>query len=193
MNLTQDRVRSIGWITVLAICAAMLVALTLRVNAVKSEVYAAEKRIVYTQQQINFLETEFQTRANQQALKKLNDLEFGYAAPGAGQYLEGERQLAALGAAPGPDAPAPIRFANAEPADIPGEDVAERAEEKAGSLLAMVNPVSGATAAAMPEEERRREVAAARTRDTDREALRAEAADLSRRLASIEIAEAPNQ
>ncbi|GAM03228.1 MAG: hypothetical protein VYD90_06185 [Pseudomonadota bacterium] len=193
MNLTQDRVRSIGWITVLAICAAMLVALTLRVNAVKSEVYAAEKRIVYTQQQINFLETEFQTRANQQALKKLNDLEFGYAAPGAGQYLEGERQLAALGAAPGPDAPAPIRYANAEPADIPGEDVAERAEEKAGSLLAMVNPVSGATAAAMPEEERRREVAAAKTRDADREALRAEAADLSRRLASINIAEAPNQ
>ncbi|TYC86435.1 hypothetical protein [Novosphingobium sp. BW1] len=193
MNLTQDRVRSIGWITVLAICAAMLVALTLRVNAVKSEVYAAEKRIVYTQQQINFLETEFQTRANQQALKKLNDLEFGYAAPGAGQYLEGERQLAALGAAPGPDAPAPIRYANAEPADIPGEDVAERAEEKAGSLLAMVNPVSGATAAAMPEEERRREVAAAKTRDSDRAALRAEAADLSRRLASIEIAEAPDQ
>ncbi|MCJ2185064.1 hypothetical protein MTR62_20590, partial [Novosphingobium sp. 1949] len=114
MNLTQDRVRSIGWISVLVVCGAMLVALTLRVNAVKSEVYATEKRMVYTQQQINFLETEFQTRANQQALKKLNDLEFGYQAPGAGQYLEGERQLAALGAPAGPDAPAPIRFASAD-------------------------------------------------------------------------------
>ncbi|MBT0669409.1 hypothetical protein HT136_13645 [Novosphingobium profundi] len=195
MNLTHDRVRSIGWISVLVICGAMLVALTLRVNAVKSEVFVTEKRIVYTQQQINFLETEFQTRSNQQALKKLNDLEFGYQAPSAGQYLEGERQLAALGAAPGPDAPAPIRYANADPAQVPGEGTAQEAEEKAGSLLAMVNPVSGATAAAMPESERRRELASAKaaSRDAEGERLRGQAADLSQRLASIEVAEAANQ
>lgn len=179
MNLTHDRVRSIVWVAVLALCAAMLIALTLRVNAVKSEVYSTEKRIVYTQSQINELETEFQTRSNQQALKKLNDLEFGYQAPGAGQYIEGERQLAALGAAPGPDAPAPIRFANAEPqvAQAPATEHHER------SLLAMVNPVSGATAAALPESERVADEASARTRKLGH-------ADLSRRLANIEVAEA---
>lgn len=184
MNLTHDRVRSIGWISVLVVCGALLIALTLRVNAVKSEVYATDKRIVYTQQQINQLETEFQTRSNQQALMKLNDLEFGYQAPGVGQYLEGERQLAALGVAPGPDAPAPIRYANADPERA----VPVATQERGTSLLAMVNPVSGATAAALPESERRAEQRRAAGRDGSRAPV-----DLSRRLASIEVAEAANQ
>ncbi|MGE4306046.1 MAG: hypothetical protein AB7E24_18705, partial [Novosphingobium sp.] len=81
MNLTSDRIRSIGWVSVLLLCGALTIALMLRVNAVKSQVYDAEKRIVWVQQDIDFLQTEFQTRSNQQALKQLNDLEFGYKAP----------------------------------------------------------------------------------------------------------------
>ena len=91
MNLTRDRVHSIGWVSVLLVCGALTLALTLRVNAVKSQVHATEVRIVAAQRSIDFLQTEFQTRANQQQLRTINDLEFGYKAPGAGQYVEGER------------------------------------------------------------------------------------------------------
>lgn len=187
MNLTRDRLRSLGWISVTVLCLAMLVALTLRVNAVKSEVHSTDRSIARMQQQISFLETEFQTRSNQQALKQLNALEFGYKAPGAGQYIEGERQLAALGAAPGPNAPAPIRYASVD-ADLPGEG----AKQEGSSLLAMVNPVSGATAAAVPAEALKEEEA--RRREAKASARKSGAtADLGAKLATIELAEAAPQ
>jgi len=182
MNLTRDRVHSIGWISVLLICAALTVALTLRVNAAKSQVHDAEKRILYVQSDINFLETEFQTRSNQQALKQLNDLEFGYKAPGAAQYIEGERQLAALGMPAAPGAPKPIRYANAEKPER---------EDSGNPLLAMVSPVTGATAA-VPEEPAK-PVAAPKGRDPERAELARDAASLGKRLARIELAEAAQQ
>lgn len=141
MNLTRDRVRSIGWAFVLTVCVALTLALTMRVNAVKSEVRLAERQIVALKRQKNFLETEFLTRANQQQLKSLNDVEFGYQAPTAKQYIEGERQLAALGKPRAPGAPAPIRVASAA-------DVTET-----GTFTAMVSPLTGkAVAAEMPRE-----------------------------------------
>lgn len=136
MNLTRDRVRSIGWAAVLLICLFITVALTFRVNAVKSQVQLAERQIVRLRQEKLLLETEFQTRANQQQLSSLNNVEFGYQAPTAGQYLEGERQLASLGKARAPDAPSPIRVARAS---VPAET----------SLLpAMVSPLTGKAMAA---------------------------------------------
>lgn len=182
MNLTRDRVHSIGWISVLLVCGALTIGLTLRVNAVKSQVHDAEKRIVWVQQDINFLETEFQTRSNQQALKELNELEFGYKAPTAGQYIEGERQLAALGMPVGPGAPAPIRYANAE---TTGED----GQSDNGGLLAMVSPVSGANAASQPEPKG----AGGKNRDPERDQMARDAAALGSRLARIEVAEAAQQ
>lgn len=187
MNFTSDRIRSIGWISVLVVCGAITVGLTLRVNAVKSQVHDTEKRIVYVQQDIDFLETEFQTRSNQQALREINDLEFGYKAPVAGQYIEGERQLAALGKPAGPGAPQPIRYANAEQA---GEDGGSAGKGEGGSLLAMVSPVTGATAAALPEGAKG---ARASGRDPEREAIARDAAALGKRLARIEVAEAGQQ
>lgn len=182
MNFTRDRIRSIGWFFAILICGALTIGLTLRVNAVKSQVHDTEKRIVWVQRDIDFLQTEFQTRSNQQALKQLNDLEFGYKAPMAAQYIEGERQLAALGTAPGPGAPPPIRYANAEP----------QGEDAGSSLLAMVSPVTGATAAAL-EGGGNRAAAKANGRDPEREALARDAAALSKRLARIEVAEAAQQ
>jgi hypothetical protein len=136
MNLTQDRLRSIGWAAVLLVCLFITVALTFRVNAVKSQVRLAERQIVQLRQQKLLLETEFETRANQQQLASLNDVEFGYQAPTAGQYLEGERQLVSLGKARGPGAPSPIRVANAaRPADN-------------SVLPAMVSPLTGKAMAA---------------------------------------------
>lgn len=139
MNVTRDRLHSFGWAVCLVICGAAFLALTFRVNAMKSQVRLAERDIVALKQQKLRLDTEFETRANQHQLKSLNDLEFGYQAPVAGQYIDGERQLAALGKPRAVGAPAPIMVANA---DTPGDY----------GFPAMVNPLSGkAMAAEIPK------------------------------------------
>ena len=138
MNLTRDRMRSIGWAAVLLTCFTFTVILTFKVNAVKSEVRLAERQILALKQDKLLLETEFETRANQQQLRSLNQVEFGYQAPAAGQYLEGERQLADLGKARGADAPSPIRVAKADAPSGPA------------ALPEMVNPLTGKAMAAEP-------------------------------------------
>lgn len=180
MNLTRDRVHSIGWMTVLLICGALSIALMLRVNAVKSQVASSERRIAYLQRDIDFLQTEFQTRSNQQQLKTLNEVEFGYEAPRADQYIEGERQLAALGKAPAPGAPPPIRYASADKAA--GEGDAGQGES---ALLAMVSPVTGVGAAVA-----RTVTDAGSTADDKAEAksLARDARGLGKRLARIQLA-----
>lgn len=139
MNMTRDRLHSIGWAAVLLVCLAFTVALTFRVNAVKSQVRLTERKIAAAKQQVLFLETEFEARANQQQLKNLNDVEFGYQAPTAGQYLENERQLAALGKERASDAPDPIQVASAD-----------SAVEDTG-LPGMVSPLTGKAMAAEPD------------------------------------------
>lgn len=136
MNINRDRARSIGWAFLLTICFALTMGLTLRVNALKSEVRLAERKLVSLQREKIFLETEFETRGNQQQLRALNDIEFGYQAPTAGQYLAGERQLAALGKPAAADAPAPVRVAAAV-------DATEQVP-----FSAMVSPLTGQAMAA---------------------------------------------
>lgn len=106
-----SRIRQIGWALVLATCFALLLALTFKVNAVKSEVRLAERHIIAAARDRLMLETEFETRSSQRQLADWNQVEFGYAAPRADQYLENERQLAALGTPRGIGAPAPVRVA----------------------------------------------------------------------------------
>ena len=110
-----SRIRQIGWAMVLAVCFGLLLALTFKVNAVKSDVRLTERRIIAAQQDKLMLETEFQTRASQQQLADWNAIEFGYGPPRADQYLESERQLAALGTPRGVDAPSPVRVAMNHP------------------------------------------------------------------------------
>lgn len=131
MTFSSGRLRQIGWLMVLAICFGCFGALTFRVNTVKSEVRLAERQIVRLERENMLLETEFQTRANQQQLADWNAIEFGYKAPRADQYLEGERQLASLGPPREIGAPSPIRVARADAA-LPDSPAA-----------AMVSPVSG--------------------------------------------------
>lgn len=126
-----SRLRQLGWVVTLAICAALFVALTFKVNSVRSEVRLAERKIVSLQREKVLLETEFETRASQQQLSEWNAVDFGYQAPNADQYLEGERQLAALGEPRAVGAPPPIRVARA------GDDDREM------KLPAMVSPISG--------------------------------------------------
>jgi hypothetical protein len=130
MIVPGSRLRQLGWVVTLALCLAGFVALTFKVNSVKSEVRLAERRIVALQTEKTLLETEFETRASQQQLAEWNAVEFGYQAPDARQYLENERQLAALGEPRAVGAPSPIRVARAD-------DVSE------GPLPAMVSPLTG--------------------------------------------------
>jgi len=132
MMLTRSHARSIGWAAILAVCFALTVALSFRVNAVKSQVRLTERRIAQLQVENGLLETEFETRANQQQLTALNEVDFGYQAPTPAQYFESERQLADLGKPRGPDAPPMIRVA-ANDAPPAGTSV----------LPAMVNPLTG--------------------------------------------------
>jgi hypothetical protein len=141
-----SRLRQIGWVVALAICIAVFVALTFKVNSVKSEVRLAERRIISLQREKMLLETEFETRASQQQLAQWNAVEFGYQAPTADQYLENERQLVALGEPRAVTAPAPIRVARApEAGDHP-------------AFPRMVSPLTGKPV--HEQAERRNEVAA---------------------------------
>lgn len=139
--LNRSRARSIGWAAILSLCFGLTVALTFRVNAVKSQVRLTERKILALRAEQSLLETEFETRSNQQQLRNLNDVEFGYQAPTAEQYLESERQLAMLGKPSGPGAPEMIRVARNDPA--------EAAKQSGDSLLpTMVNPLTGKAIAA---------------------------------------------
>jgi hypothetical protein len=172
MNLTRDRVRSIGWAFVLTVCFALLLGLTFRVNAEKSQVRLAERQIIALKQEKMFLETEFLTRANQQQLRNLNEVEFGYEAPTSGQYIEGERQLASLGKPRGINAPQPIMVASA--ADMPQESTFE----------AMVSPLTGkAIAAEVP----------ARIQTSAKAPKIAKAEDLQGRLTRLDVREAQTE
>jgi hypothetical protein len=114
--ISSNQARSLGWMAVLAICLALVVVLSFKVHAVKSEVLLAERQIIALERETLLLETEFETRASQRQLASWNTVEFGYSAPRAGQFLDSERQLASLGEQRSPDAPAPIRLARADPA-----------------------------------------------------------------------------
>jgi hypothetical protein len=130
-GLAGSRLRQLGWVVTLAICSALFVALTFKVNSVRSEVRLAERKIVSLQREKVLLETEFETRASQQQLAQWNAVDFGYQAPNAEQYLEGERQLASLGEPRGAGAPSPIRVARAED------------DQREMKLPAMVSPLTG--------------------------------------------------
>lgn len=134
MSISARRMRSIGWLALLAVCGTLVLVLTLRVNALRSQVRHEENKIIALREETLYLQTEFETRASQQQLKAWNDVEFGYVAPAAGQYLENERQLAMLGKPAAPDAPAPVRLAAAD------EDVSEAATP---GFPAMVSPLTG--------------------------------------------------
>jgi hypothetical protein len=131
--ISSSQARSWGWMAVLALCAALVVILSFKVHAVKSEVLLAERQLIALERETLLLETEFETRASQRQLAEWNNVEFGYAAPRARQFLDGERQLASLGQRLGPDAPAPIRLARAD-----------TDEAAAAPDAPMRSPVSGA-------------------------------------------------
>lgn len=94
---SRSRIHSVAWAGALAISGACLFTLMLQVTGVKSDIAETEKDILSVKNQIATLETEFQTRARQQQLARWNDVDFGYVAPQANQFVTDGAQLAALG------------------------------------------------------------------------------------------------
>ncbi len=138
--MTQgSRLRQIGWAVALTICVTLFLALTFRVNAIKSDVRLAEREIVALEREKTMLEIEFQTRASQSQLANYNRVEFGYRPPSADQYLESERQMASLGLPRGANAPDPIRVARG-PDGNPADGFADGVT---GGFPAMVSPLTG--------------------------------------------------
>ncbi|MHA7819175.1 MAG: hypothetical protein ACX930_05975 [Erythrobacter sp.] len=131
MIVTGSRIRQMGWVAVIAACCALFALLSFQVQTVRSEVLLAERQIIALERETLVLETEFQSRASQRQLAEWNAVELGYQPARADQFLDNDRQLASLGLAPGPDAPAPIRVARA---DLSAADDGPRT---------MVSPLSG--------------------------------------------------
>ncbi|WP_370179259.1 hypothetical protein [Alteriqipengyuania sp.] len=133
-----SRLRQIGWAICIGAVFGGFMMLTFRVDAVKSEVVRAERTIVELEREKLALETEFETRANQQQLADWNAIEFGYQPPRADQFLESERQLASFSAPRAPGSPEPIRFAR---------------EMEASDYPALVSPLAEKTDGDPAEEE----------------------------------------
>jgi hypothetical protein len=149
MIISRASLHRIGWAMILTVCSAILLALILKVNSVRSQVKLAERQIVAARAEKQLLETEFETRASQHQLVAINNVDFGYSAPTTGQYIESERSLAPLGKARAADAPSPIMVAAAD-------------EAQESVLPDMVNPLSGkAMAAEVPQGAPRKRATAA--------------------------------
>lgn len=97
MKLAAKRLEGIGWLALVFLVAILLYPLSLSVATLRSDLSRTDKQIVSVKKEIRYLETEFSARANLRQLEHWNKMEYGYVAPKASQYLEGERALANLG------------------------------------------------------------------------------------------------
>lgn len=131
-----SRLRQASWAASLSVALALFLALSFHVNAIKSEVRLAERRIVQLEREKLRLETEFESRASQRQLAEWNAVEFGYVTPRAGQFLSSETQLASLGTPLHADAPQPIRIARAAPPVEEGNPIADWVSPLTGQPLA---------------------------------------------------------
>ena len=127
MKLAAKRLEGIGWLMLVCLVAILLYPLSLSVASLRSDLARTDQKIVSVKREIRYLETEFSARANLRQLEEWNKLEYGYVAPKAAQYLEGERALASLGGEP-MQAPVKIAVVNAmdevQPAGIIGSVIA---------------------------------------------------------------------
>lgn len=97
MRLAFGKLKNLGWIALVLIVAISLYPLSLSVATLRSDLARTEQKIVESKRKIRYLETEFATRANLKQLDLWNELDYGYTAPHADQYLSNERALANLG------------------------------------------------------------------------------------------------
>ncbi|MEW4466384.1 hypothetical protein AB1K62_00950 [Parasphingorhabdus sp. JC815] len=108
MKLAVKRLENIGWLALVFLVAILLYPLSLSVATLRSDLANTNHKILSVKKDIRYLETEFSARANLRQLEHWNKLEYGYVAPVADQFLDGERALANLG---GKDMRKPVKVA----------------------------------------------------------------------------------
>jgi len=101
MILAVRRLQTLGWFALIFTVLIALYPLSLSVATLRSDLKRVERDIARIKADNRYLETEFATRASLAQLNQWNALEYGYVAPSAGQYLDGERALANLDAIDG--------------------------------------------------------------------------------------------
>lgn len=138
----RNRLNTLLWTGAVIVATALSLVLMLQVKAVNSEIAETDKAIMAAQQQIAVLETEFQTRARQQQLVRWNEVDFGYVAPKASQFLDGRSQLAALGK--------PVEIIESEPIRMAAAATEALAESEMTVGQAPVRVASAETPAAAP-------------------------------------------
>lgn len=181
MMLAIKRLKTLGWIALIFIVAIALYPLSLSVATLRSDLTRTEREILRTRAEIRYLETEFATRASLTQLAMWNDLEYGYEAPSAAQYLDGERELANLGDETR-QLDKPVRVAamtikpQAEPAAIKPAELAATTVKPIAPLsvsasVAIMSPARAATAAAVSPKAAIRDEGAADTKIEGRRLL----------------------
>ena len=88
------RFRSVGWVGCVAGAALGCYLVSQRVASERAHVEQLDRRIVMARIDIRKLETELGTRSRLPVLEQWNRDVLALSAPGAGQYLHGEVQLA---------------------------------------------------------------------------------------------------
>lgn len=96
MMFAARKLQGIGLIMLLTIIALIAYPISLRVAATRAQLAQVEREIQLTRDQNRMLEGDIAVLANARQLDRWNREFLGYVAPGADQYLPGERALASL-------------------------------------------------------------------------------------------------
>ena len=121
MLMAARKLQGIGLVLIVLLFAMVLYLLSVNVAATRSELAQVNRDIAKSRDAIRYLENEYAVRASMRQLERWNADNFGYAAPVAGQYLAGERQLASLDGLPrarGANEVAPVLMAMVSPVDL---------------------------------------------------------------------------
>lgn len=149
MLMAARKLQGIGLVLLVLVFAMVLYLLSVNVAATRSELGRINRDIATTHDSIRYLESEYAVRASMRQLERWNADHFGYAAPVAGQYLHGERELASLEGLPrarGANDVAPVLMAMVSPVDLSSGTVS--VEEDALAPATAANPAAVATDAA---------------------------------------------
>lgn len=147
MLMAARKLQGIGLVLLVLLFAMILYLLSVNVAATRSQLSRINADIAKTKNSIRYLESEYAVRASMRQLERWNADSFGYAAPVAGQYLHGERELARLEGLPrarGANDVAPVLMAMVSPVDLaPKRAPGEAAAADAGGAPVASDAVSG--------------------------------------------------
>lgn len=111
--------KAVGWVAAVGVAALICYMFSLRVAAERAELDRLDRQIAQVQGSIQTLNTELGTRGRVQQLQHWASNDFGFQAPTAGQFVDGEVALARLDVRDEPAVEAPVQMASAEVQEQP--------------------------------------------------------------------------